>query len=207
MNKKLIIIIVFQPEMRRALEYIGRGRFVAKAFASIDDRKAAEIIDAIVGSCLHFSKKHTGALIIFEKRTGMADIIETGTKLNADISEQILLNLFTENAALHDGAVIVRGDKIAAAGCVLPLSQNKDLDKELGTRHRAGIGITENSDAVSLIISEETGVISVAVDGKLSRFLNEELLRELLTQIYKSEKKEEKKVFKYFKNKWGGKND
>ncbi len=117
-----------------------------------------------------FSSTKTGALIILERETALSDIAETGTEVNADITSELLGNIFYEGAPLHDGAVLIRGDKIFAAGCVLPLTGNKNLNKSLGTRHRAGIGITENSDAIAIIVSEETGIISMAVDGKLTRF-------------------------------------
>ena len=130
------------------------------------------------------SKSRTGALIVFERETSLTDIIETGTLIQAGISREMIGNIFYEGAPLHDGALIVRGDKLWAAGCVLPLTEDKKLSKELGTRHRAGIGITENSDALVFIVSEETGIISKAEDGKLERMLTASRIDELLKSIY-----------------------
>jgi diadenylate cyclase len=130
------------------------------------------------------SKSRTGALLVFERETSLTDIIETGTLIQAGISREMIGNIFYEGAPLHDGALIVRGDKLWAAGCVLPLTEDKKLSKELGTRHRAGIGITENSDALVFIVSEETGIISKAEDGKLERNLNAARIDELLQSIY-----------------------
>ena len=130
------------------------------------------------------SKSRTGALIVFERETTLTDIIETGTLIQAGISREMIGNIFYEGAPLHDGALIVRGDKLWAAGCVLPLTEDKKLSKELGTRHRAGIGITENSDALVFIVSEETGIISKAENGKLERNLNAARIDELLQSVY-----------------------
>ncbi|HUM55648.1 MAG TPA: DNA integrity scanning protein DisA nucleotide-binding domain protein, partial [Bacillota bacterium] len=124
------------------------------------------------------------ALIVIERETALEDICETGTIINADISAELIVNLFYEGSPLHDGAVIVRGDKLYSAGCVLPLTQNKNLSKDLGTRHRAGIGITENSDALVLVVSEETGIISIAEDGKLDRFLDIKTVEKILLNVY-----------------------
>ena len=129
------------------------------------------------------SSSKTGALLVIERETALNDIVETGTIINADISAQMIGTIFYEGTPLHDGAVIVRGDRLYAAGCVLPLTQNKELNKELGTRHRAGIGIAENSDALVIIVSEETGVISIAQNGKLTRFLDGKKFEKMLLNI------------------------
>ncbi|MFA5528162.1 MAG: diadenylate cyclase CdaA [Peptostreptococcales bacterium] len=185
----IAIIIVFQPELRRALEYLGRGKFWTRSFLEIRQELVKDLISNLVSALSYLSKNNIGALIILERETSISDFTETGTILNADVSEQLLINIFNTNAPLHDGAVIIRGESIFAAGCVLPLSENKSLSKELGTRHRAGIGITERSDAVSLIVSEETGAISIAIDGKLSRFLDIQSVERILNNLYLNDKK------------------
>lgn len=183
----IALIIVFQPELRRGLEYIGRGKLIKMQFGEMDKERAKQITSTIVKSVDYFSANKVGALIIMERESTLNDIIETGTKIDATISEEMLGAIFYEGAPLHDGAVIIRGDRMIAAGCVLPLTQNRTLSKELGTRHRAGIGITEHSDAVALIVSEESGIISIAVDGRLSRFLDIKTVEKTLLNIYLSQ--------------------
>ncbi|MCI9476420.1 diadenylate cyclase CdaA [Anaerovoracaceae bacterium 41-7] len=180
----IALVVVFQPELRRGLEYVGRSKIVKAPFGQLDKEKAKDITDEFVKAVNSFSATKTGALIILERETALVDIAETGTEVNADISAQLLGNIFYEGAPLHDGAVIIRADRIYAAGCVLPLTENKNLNKSLGTRHRAGIGITEHSDAISIIVSEETGVISMAVDGKLTRFLDTKTVEKTLLNLY-----------------------
>lgn len=180
----IALVVIFQPELRRGLEYVGRNKIVKAPFGQVDKAKAKQITDEFVKALTGFSETRTGALIVIEKEVSLTDIAETGTEINGDISAQLLGNIFYEGAPLHDGAVIIRGDKVYAAGCVLPLTENKDLNKDLGTRHRAGIGITENSDAITLIVSEETGVISYAVSGKLTRFLDAKMVEKLLLNLY-----------------------
>ena len=181
------LIVVFQPEIRRALEKMGRARLKSRAKGALDKERAKYVVDEITDAVDSFSKSKTGALIVFERETVLKDIAETGTLVKADVSSQLLGNLFYVGSPLHDGAVIVRGDKILAAGCVLPLTENNDLNKSLGTRHRAGIGITENSDCLTVIVSEETGVISVAENGRLERFLDKKTLQKLLLDMYLDE--------------------
>lgn len=178
------IVIVFQPELRRGLEYLGRSKFLKTSFRQVDKTKAKHITTEFIKAVDTFSKDRVGALIILEREIALSDIAETGTTLQAEISAELLGNIFYEGAPLHDGAVIIRGDSILAAGCVLPLTQNRTIGKELGTRHRAGIGITEHSDAIALIVSEETGIISMAVDGKLSRFLDTKTVEKTLLNLY-----------------------
>ena len=180
----IALVVIFQPELRRGLEYVGRNKIVKAPFGQVDKAKAKQITDEFVRALTSFSETRTGALIVIEKEVSLTDIAETGTEINGDISAQLLGNIFYEGAPLHDGAVIIRGDKVYAAGCVLPLTENKELNKDLGTRHRAGIGITENSDAITLIVSEETGVISYAVSGKLTRFLDAKMVEKLLLNLY-----------------------
>ena len=180
----IALIVVFQPELRRALEYLGRGRFT-KQF-SMDRERITENVDTIVRAIDYFSQRKEGALIVIERETALSDIAETGTILDATLTESTLENIFYKGAPLHDGAVILRSDRILAAGCVLPLTENANLSKDLGTRHRAGIGISEVSDAIVLIVSEETGIISMATDGKLSRFLDLKTVEKTLLGYYLS---------------------
>lgn len=179
----IAVVIIFQPELRRLLENLGRNKLISN-FAGIDLEEAEEITVEIREALLSMSKSRTGALIVFERETSLTDIVETGTLIQAGISREMIGNIFYEGAPLHDGALIVRGDKLWAAGCVLPLTEDKKLSKELGTRHRAGIGITENSDALVFIVSEETGIISKAEDGRLERMLTASRIDELLKSIY-----------------------
>lgn len=197
-------VVLFQPELRRGLEYMGRSGFVRNSFRNIDKDHAKEVVNIFVETVGKFSESRLGALIVIERQTMLNDIIETGTIVDADISTELLGNLFYEGAPLHDGAVIIRGDRAYAAGCVLPLTQNNELSKDLGTRHRAGIGITEKSDAITIIVSEETGVISIAEDGTFERFLDKKTIEKKLLSIYVPV--EEEKF--YFKIKGlGGKKD
>lgn len=181
----IALVIIFQPELRRGLEYVGRQKFPLKSpLGEIGKEKAKEISNQLGRAVDDFSARKTGALIIFEKEVALKEVSETGTLLDADISLELLENIFYEGSPLHDGAVIIRGAKIHAAGCVLPLTQNRGLSKELGTRHRAGLGITEHSDALALIVSEETGIISIASEGKLSRFLDVKSVEKELLNFY-----------------------
>ncbi len=179
----IAIVIIFQPELRRLLENLGRNKLISN-FSGIDLEEAEEITMELTEAMLSMSKTKTGALIVIERETALTDIIETGTVIKAGIQKEMIENIFYEGAPLHDGALIVRGDKLWAAGCVLPLTEDKKLSKELGTRHRAGIGITENSDALVFIVSEETGIISKAEDGKLERRLGKQDIEALLNGIY-----------------------
>lgn len=180
----LALVIIFQPELRRGLEYIGRNNFIPNKQGNLDKDGARSVISTLLEAANTFSANKVGALIILERQTQLTDIAESGTYLNADISPELLGNIFYEGAPLHDGAAIIRNGRLLAAGCVLPLTQNKNLSKDLGTRHRAGIGITENSDAIALIVSEETGIVSVAVDGRLSRFLDLKSVERTLQKLY-----------------------
>ena len=179
------LVVVFQQELRRGLEYLGRTKFLKGS--GMDKDKAKHITHEFIRAIETFSKDRTGALIVLERDTALSEMTESGTIINADISAELLGNLFYEGSPLHDGAILIRQDKVYAAGCVLPLTQNTDIGKELGTRHRAGIGITEHSDAVTLIVSEETGIISMAVDGKLQRFLDTKTVEKALLQLYLNE--------------------
>ena len=185
----IAIIVIFQPELRRLLESIGRSKFT-NFVNGVDKDVAKEIVGEFVSAIEHLAETKTGALIVIERETTLDDIIETGTVIDAAISAEMVGNIFYEGAPLHDGALIVRGDRLYAAGCVLPLTQNKRLSKDLGTRHRAGIGITENSDAYVIIVSEETGIISSAVDGKLIRYLDGKAIEKDLLGMYLEAPKE-----------------
>lgn len=178
------ILVVFQPELRRALEYVGRSKIVKSPLSKMDKEHGKQITLHIVRAVETFSKDRVGALIVFEKETSLSDIMESGTIVDAQLSEEILGNIFYEGAPLHDGAVIIRNGRLYAAGCVLPLTRNNTISRELGTRHRAGIGITENSDALTIIVSEETGIISMASEGQLSRFLDIKTVEKTLLNLY-----------------------
>ena len=178
------ILVVFQPELRRALEYMGRSKIVKAPLREMDKERGKQITSHIVKAVETFSRDRVGALIVFEKETSLSDIMESGTIVDAEISEQLLGNIFYEGAPMHDGAVIIRDGRVYAAGCGLPLTRNNTISKELGTRHRAGIGITENSDALTIIVSEETGIISMASEGQLSRFLDIKTVEKTLLNMY-----------------------
>lgn len=178
------ILIVFQPELRRALEYMGRTKFMKGPSNRLDKEKGKQITAQVVKAVDSFSAEKVGALIVFERDTNLTDIAETGTIIDAEISEQLLGNIFYEGAPLHDGAVIVKDGRVRAAGCVLPLTRNNNISKSLGTRHRAGIGITEHSDALVLIVSEESGIISIAEDGQLTRYLDLKTVEKILLNMF-----------------------
>lgn len=175
----IALVIMFQPELRRLLERLGSRSF-RELVAAEEERSLDHAIRAVVTSCESMSKSRTGALIVFERKILLDDFFKTGTILDAAASDELLRNIFFPKASLHDGAVIIRQDRIAAAGCVLPLSENQHLSSDLGTRHRAGIGMSEASDAVVVVVSEETGTISVAIGGMLKRHLAARTLERLL---------------------------
>lgn len=188
----LALLIVFQPELRRALEQIGRSQIWGKFFWFGTDEelklKWQNSIEEIIKAVIYLSKNKIGALIVIEGQTKIGDIINTGIIVDSEISSQLLINIFIPNTPLHDGAVVIREGKIKAAACFLPLSENRYISKELGTRHRAALGISENSDATAIVVSEETGVISVAYNGGLTRNLGPEALRKILSRPLKDEK-------------------
>ena len=177
----LAVVIIFQPELRRLVDRVANVR-LGNLFGTErnSDREMEHIITQTVLACEHLSQDKMGALIVFSREDDLEEYSNTGTAIDAQVSEQLLRNLFFVKAALHDGAVIVRGGRVAAAGCVLPLSDSKRLSADLGTRHRAGVGLREVSDAVVVIVSEETGTISVAVGGMLKRHLAPQMLDRLL---------------------------
>lgn len=174
-------VVIFQPEIRRAMERVG-GKFFLNLVDPTSKKSVEEsAIEATVSACEIMSKERVGVLLIFERSVSLEEYFKTGTLIDAKVTEQLLRNLFFPKASLHDGAVIVRGGRIAAAGCVMPLSENTHLSSDLGTRHRAGIGTSEVSDAVVVIVSEETGTISVAIGGMLKRHLAPQTLEKLLS--------------------------
>ncbi|WP_226038560.1 diadenylate cyclase CdaA [Aquibacillus saliphilus] len=175
------IIILFQPELRRALEQLGRGSFFARNSNS-EEESLNRTIDAIVKSCNYMAKRRIGALITIERETAMGDYIETGIPINGKLTNQLLTNIFIPNSPLHDGAVIIKHEEIVAAACYLPLSESPFISKELGTRHRAAMGIGEVTDALTIVVSEETGQISCTKNGELHRDLDQDKLMEILRQ-------------------------
>ena len=195
----IALLIIFQPELRRLLERLGSTFSNGKA---LNSTAVNDVITQTVNACMSMSETHTGALIIFERSVSLTHIISNGTIINSDVSAELLKNIFFKNAPLHDGAVIIRNMKIAAAGCVLPLTDRTNLNKELGTRHKAGIGMSEKSDAVVVIVSEETGAVSVAIDGMLKRHLTEESLSCILhTELVKEQNEDDKHdIITHFKN-------
>lgn len=177
------IPIVFQPELRRALEQVGRGRLFAPSFLSMESGAVKHVVEQVVRAVSTLSRKKVGAIIVLERETGLNDIVETGIKIDGVVSAEFLVNIFTPYTPLHDGAVIVRGGRVLAAACFLPLAEAHEVGVEFGSRHRAALGITEHSDAVAVVVSEETGIISLANAGKLIRHLDEQTLREMLLTL------------------------
>ncbi len=195
----LALVVIFQPELRRALEYMGRSKMGLKIFGSNTEERTFHV-EEIVEAVSKLSKKRIGALIVIENETGLNDIIETGTTLNAKITSELLQNIFMPKSPLHDGATIIRHNEIVAAGCLLPLSSDRSVSNELGTRHRAALGMSSQSDAIIIVVSEETGVISLACNGNLNRFIEISTLQEKIEEYYFSDtnKIELSKI-------WGGK--
>ena len=179
----LAIIIIFQPELRRALEQLGRGRLFARTNVQ-EEEERERLMDAITKSVSYMAKRRIGALISIEKETGLSEYIETGIPLHADITSELLINIFIPNTPLHDGAVILQKNQIAAAGCYLPLSESSFISKELGTRHRAAIGLSEVTDAITVIVSEETGAVSITAAGDLDRNLSMEEFEARLRKVW-----------------------
>lgn len=203
----IALIIVFQPELRRALERVGAQLHFHLLSTQVSVSVEQSTISATVQACELMSKERVGVLLVFERETPLDEYFKTGTIVDAQVSSQLLRNLFFKNSPLHDGAVIVRGGRVAAAGCVMPLSDNPHLPSDLGTRHRAGVGTSENSDAVVVIVSEESGTISVATGGMLKRHLAPQTLQKLLTNALVTDEAQKqslgKKIAAYFSRKDG----
>ena len=180
-NGIIVILILFQPEVKRTLEYLGRTAYLNR---SGEQNESEKTIDAITQCLQRLSRRRVGALVVFEQKTGLQEFVDTGIRLDAAISAGLLENIFEPNTPLHDGAVIIRGDRIEAAACILHVSDNNAISHDLGTRHRAALGVSENSDAMVLIVSEETGIISMAQGGKLTRHLDADAVRKVLGRIY-----------------------
>lgn len=184
----IAVMIVFQPELRRALEQLGQKNFLNGIFSIDDSKKSTELfsdrtINELVKASFELAKHKTGALIVIENEINLSEYERTGINIDAEISNQLLINIFEHNTPLHDGAVILRENRIVAATCYLPLSDNMELSKELGTRHRAGVGVSENTDSLTIIVSEETGKVSLAKKGKLTRDVDGNALREELVKL------------------------
>lgn len=196
----IAVVVILQPELRKALENLGQKNIVASLFsldmlkASVNARFSDRTINEIVKACVEMGRAKTGALIVVEHKQRLTDYEKTGIDVDALVSSQLLINIFEHNTPLHDGAIIVRGDRIVSATCYLPLSDNMLLSKDLGTRHRAGVGISEVTDSMTVIVSEETGKISIAYGGQLHRGLTADQLREYLSEI-QDKVVEEKKHF------------
>ena len=178
------IPILFQPELRRALERIGEGELFFHAHGTLNEEEAKIVTEELIDALMKLSETKTGALIVVEQKMQLNDIGSTGVQIDAKITTEFLLNVFIVNTPLHDGAAIIRGKRLLSAGCVLPLTYRRDLSKEFGTRHRAAIGLSEQCDALILVVSEETGIISVAQNGKLRRNLNAEKLKKILLPAF-----------------------
>ncbi|MCA0757219.1 diadenylate cyclase CdaA [Paenibacillus sp. N4] len=201
------VLIIFQPELRRVLEQLGRGKLFARSYL-LDRDAMSEQIDGVIKAVRFMSERKIGALIVFERSTGLSELVESGIRMESKITSELLINIFTPNTPLHDGAVIIRGNQIMAAGCYLPLSENPFISKELGTRHRAAIGVSEVTDAVSVTVSEETGQVSLSLGGMIVRDINEEsLISKLfdeLTPKTNGRSKERTGVSMWWRRKGGG---
>lgn len=198
----IALFIVFQPELRRALEQLGRKNIFAGLFSNEDSKNAAKrfkdnTVTELVKATFELAKYKTGALIVIEQEILLTEYERTGIALDSLLSSQLLINIFEHNTPLHDGAVIVKGDRISSATCYLPLSDNLELDKNLGTRHRAALGISEVTDSLTIIVSEETGIVSIALAGKLIRELDAEGLRKKL--VYVQNKSIDVKRFRFWR--------
>ena len=186
----IALVVIFQPELRKALEQLGQKRFFSKILPFSEKKDKGErfsdkTVNELVKTCFELSKTKTGALIVIEQEILLTDYEKTGIPIDAVISSQLLINIFEHNTPLHDGAVIIRGDRIVAATCYLPLSDNMSISKELGTRHRAALGISEVTDTMTLVVSEETGGVSIAIAGELFRNIDADYLKSKLTFLQK----------------------
>ncbi|HAR62743.1 MAG: TIGR00159 family protein [Candidatus Margulisiibacteriota bacterium] len=193
----IVLIVVFQPELRSALEKIGRQSFFSSLFKDAEKPKTG-FLQQIIKSVHYLSENKKGALIVLERLTGLNEYVESGVLIDAIVSSELLTSIFIYKNPIHDGAVIIRNNRLSAAGCLLPLTESRVLDKRLGTRHRAALGLTEQSDALVIVVSEETGIISIAENGTLTRYLSKETLEERLFSSYKTADQENQKQFSRF---------
>lgn len=177
-------LVIFQPELRRGLASIGQNRW-SRLFLM-----ESEIIPEIIESCMGLSKRKMGGIIAIERETRLGNYIESGVEIDAKVNRELLLTVFMPNTPLHDGGIIISGDRVAAAGCLFPLTQNPRVSSTLGTRHRAALGLSEETDAIAIVISEETGGVSIAIGGRLTHDLDREALERVLTNVYKPGKKQ-----------------
>lgn len=201
------VVVIFQPELRRLLEQIGKGNLSRMLIPDTDPNVVESMIVATVSACADMSRTKTGALIVFERKERLGEIISTGTRVDAAPSAELIKNIFFKNSPLHDGAMIVRAGRVCAAGCVLPLSGNQGLSRDLGTRHRAAVGMSETADSVLVVVSEETGAISVAIGGMLKRHLSPEILQKMLESELLGDElrsKNEKSRIAAIRDKWKG---
>jgi len=182
----IAVLVIFQPELRRMLEQLGRGGVLVSAFAplGLGREETIRLVNDVSRASRILGLRKIGGLLVLERHTGLADYIETGIKVDAVVTVQLLISVFFPNSPLHDGAAIIRGNRVMAAGCLLPLSENLAVTKTLGTRHRAGLGVTEQTDAVAIIVSEETGTVTLAREGELHRDLSEEELKAALLTLF-----------------------
>ena len=178
----MAFIVIFQPELRRALEKVGRTNF-SSLFSQEDNSSAETIASEIAAAAVAMSSRRIGALIVLERNTKIGDIVRTGCEIDSNVSSELLINIFIPNTPLHDGAVIIRENRIAAARCILPLTQNETLSREFGTRHRAALGLSEGSDAAVIVVSEETGKISFTLNGNMSRNYTEDTLKKVIMKV------------------------
>ncbi len=179
----VVVAIIFQPELRRVLERVGRGQLGGSRVINDESENLLHCIDAVCKSCASMQEQKIGALIVFERSTLLSEIADTGTLIDAEASTQLISNVFFPKSPLHDGALLLREGRLLSAGCILPLTSNENINSSLGTRHRAAIGLSENSDAAVVVVSEETGTISVAVNGEIKRNYNMITLREELNRL------------------------
>jgi diadenylate cyclase len=201
----VIVAVILQPELRRALDRLGRAGGIA--FWSSSEGEQSRVISEIASSCRRLSERRHGALIVIERETGLQDHVETGVEIDSRVNDELLQTIFYPNTALHDGAVIIRGDKIVAAACVLPLAEVIVSDTHLGTRHRAAVGITEQTDAISIIVSEETGIISMARNGRIVRHLDERRLVTLLQALLRPRRAPRRRSLGWFRRQSGSDDD
>ena len=198
-NGALVLLILFQPELRHMLENLGRGAMFDRSRTN-ESESPERITREIIKCLMDLSHRKVGALLVFEQGIGLKDVCETGISIDAEISSALLENIFEPNTPLHDGAVVIRGTRVTAGACILPLSENHGISHDLGTRHRAGLGVSESTDALVLIASEETGILSMAKGGHLTRNLDEAELRKILDTLYRQ--KQGNRVSRFWTSLW-----